>query len=36
MFWSPAVVGVGGWAFIRFLDNVNQRFNSVDHCLTGV
>ena len=25
-----AVFGVGGWAFIRFLDNVNQRFNAVD------
>ena len=25
-----AVVAVGGWAFVRFLDNVNERFSAAD------
>jgi hypothetical protein len=25
-----AVFGVGGWLFVKYLDSVNERFNSVD------
>ena len=28
-----AVFGVGGWLFVKYLDNVNERFNSVDATL---
>ena len=31
-----AVLGVGGWLFITFLDNVNVRFNSVDQRFDSV
>lgn len=28
-----AVFAVGGWAFARFLDNVNERFNAADEAV---
>ncbi len=31
-----AVFGVGGWLFVKFLDTVNERFNSVDERFNSV
>ena len=28
-----AVFGLGGWMFVKYLDNVNKRFNRVDSTL---
>jgi hypothetical protein len=31
-----AVFAVGGWAFVRFMDNINKRFDAADQRLHAV